>query len=135
MTAIAGSSLEALPESEALALLNSSDVVRVIFTDKALPSVRPVTAGLWGTTLYFRTTADGRLAAAADGSVLTVEADEVDSHTRTGWSVIATGIASLVHDPQELAVIRTLVEPWAPGRHSVAVRVPLRVITGRRITV
>jgi hypothetical protein len=65
--------------------------------------------------------------------VIAFEADEVDPVTRTGWSVVVTGVAQVVDDPLQQAIIRSVVEPFAPGHHEVYVRLPLTVVTGRRI--
>ena len=127
-------SLEALSTRECVELLGGVPVARVIFTDHALPAVLPLTIAVLGDAVCFRTTADSRLAGMADGSVLTVQADSIDPGTRTGWSVVASGVAEVVTDPRERAMVESVVQPWAPGDHSVSVRVPLTAISGRRIT-
>jgi hypothetical protein len=48
--------------------------------------------------------------------------------------VVATGSAEVLHDPVQVGKVAELVHPWAPGPHDVAIRLPLTVITGRRIT-
>jgi nitroimidazol reductase NimA-like FMN-containing flavoprotein (pyridoxamine 5'-phosphate oxidase superfamily) len=126
-------SLEVLPTRECLALLAGAEVARVIFTEHALPAVVPVTVAVLDESVYFRTTPDSRLASLADGCVLTVQADAVDTVSRTGWSVVATGLAEVVTDPLRRAVVESVVTPWAPGDHTVCVRVPLTAITGRRV--
>jgi nitroimidazol reductase NimA-like FMN-containing flavoprotein (pyridoxamine 5'-phosphate oxidase superfamily) len=115
-------------------LLASAPVARVIFTDHALPAVVPLTIAVMDDAVYFRTTPDSRLAGLADGSVLTVQADSVDVSMRTGWSVVASGIAEIVSDRQQRATVEAVVEPWAPGDHSVSVRIPLTSMSGRRIS-
>ena len=44
-----------------------------------------------------------------------------------------TGVAEWVTDPQTRSIIHGMVAPWAPGHHDVFIRLPLTVITGRRI--
>lgn len=126
-------SLEGLSLTEAVALLATAAVGRVVFTAGALPAVVPVTFAVHAGAVVLRTSAGTRLAAAADGSVLSLQADDVDPEARTGWSVVVTGLAELVSDPRERAVIHGLAEPWAPGHHDVYVRIPLTVVTGRRV--
>ena len=53
--------------------------------------------------------------------------------TRTGWSVVVTGIAEVVTEPLQRAVIHGLVEPFAPVHNDVYVRLPLAVVSGRRV--
>ena len=127
-------SLEVLSERESRQLLSGVPVARVIFTDHALPAVLPLTIAVMDDAVYFRTTPDSRLAALADGSVLTVQADAVDVVSRTGWSVVVTGVAEIVSDPAHRTIVEAVVEPWAPGNHSVSVRVPLTSLTGRRVS-
>jgi uncharacterized protein len=127
-------SIEALSTRECIGLLAETPVARVIFTDHALPAVLPLTVAVLRGDVFFRTTPDSRLAGLADGGVLTVQADSVDVTSRTGWSVVATGISEIVSDPQRRAEIEALVQPWAPGDHSVTVRIPLTSISGRRIS-
>ena len=126
-------SLEALSAPEALALLATAVVGRVVFTAGALPAVVPVTFAVHAGAVVLRTSAGTRLADAADGGVLSLQADDVDPGTRTGWSVVVTGVSELVTDPLARSAIHGLVEPWAPGRHEVYVRIPLTVVTGRRV--
>jgi nitroimidazol reductase NimA-like FMN-containing flavoprotein (pyridoxamine 5'-phosphate oxidase superfamily) len=128
-------SLEAFPRHEAVALLASAPVGRVVFTVDALPAVVPVTFSVRDSAVVIRTSTGSRLARAADGGVLAFEADEVDEVTRSGWSVVVTGVAELVTDPVQQAAIRSTVEPFAPGDNEVYVRLPLTVVTGRRVTV
>jgi hypothetical protein len=65
--------------------------------------------------------------------VLAFEADRLDPVTRTGWSVVVTGMAEYVVDPAEEARVRTVLDPWAPGGNNLVMRLPLTVMTGRRI--
>ncbi|MHC5262718.1 pyridoxamine 5'-phosphate oxidase family protein [Streptomyces sp. UC4497] len=46
-----------------------------------------------------RTSADSELARLADGVAIAFEADAIDVHRRSGWSVIVTGQAHIVTDP------------------------------------
>jgi hypothetical protein len=79
------------------------------------------------------TAPDSRLAAAADEGVLAFEIDEIDPQSRSGWSVVVTGVAELVTDSLTRSRIHGMVTPWPPGHLDVFVRLPLTVVTGRRI--
>ena len=48
---------------------------------------------------------------ADDGVVVCYEADELDPVRHTGWSVIATGMARLVRDPDAITRYQQLLEP------------------------
>lgn len=126
-------SMEALSVDECLDLLTRARVGRVVFTLGALPAVVPVTFVLASDAIITRTAEDTRLANAADGAVLAFQADDLDPLTRTGWSVVVTGVAEIVTDADERAIVGELLDPWAPGQRDVFVRVPLTMVTGRRI--
>jgi len=125
--------LESISRREAVELLSTAVVGRMVFTNAALPAVVPVTFAVHDEAVVLRTAAYTRLAAAADGGVVALEADDVDRVSRTGWSVVVTGVAEVVNDVRQQAIIRSVVEPFAPGHHEVYVRLPLTVVTGRRV--
>ena len=92
-------SLESLTREQSIELLSSAVVGRVVFTLSALPAVVPVAFAVLDQAFVLRTSEGTRLAAAADGGVLALEADTIDPGARKGWSVVVTGIAELVTDP------------------------------------
>ncbi len=126
-------SLQALSRRESIELLSGQLVGRVVFTQSALPAVVPVTFAVLHDAVVLRTAEGTRLAAAADRGVLAFEADEIDPVARTGWSVVVTGIAEVVSDRDRRAHIRAVVEPFAPGDNDVCIRLPLTMVTGRRV--
>jgi nitroimidazol reductase NimA-like FMN-containing flavoprotein (pyridoxamine 5'-phosphate oxidase superfamily) len=128
-----GRSLEVIDRDECVRLLAGAVIGRMVFTDGALPAVVPVTFAVDGDAVVCRTTAESRLARAADGAVLALEADELDVAGRSGWSVVATGVAELVTAEEEVRRVRELVQPWAPGDHEVAIRLRTTVLSGRRV--
>ena len=126
-------SVEHLSRDECVRLLGGAAVGRFIFTVGALPAVVPVAFALHDGAAVCRTSAGSRLARAAEGGVLALQADEIDPVTRSGWSVVATGVAELVTDPVAVRAMTGLLEPWVPGPLDVAIRLPLTVLTGRRV--
>ncbi|MFI2200483.1 pyridoxamine 5'-phosphate oxidase family protein [Streptomyces sp. NPDC020192] len=108
-----------LDRTEALRLLGSVPLGRIVFTRQALPVVRPVHHILDDGDIVIRTHEGAALTShsrPADdtGVVVAYEADVIDPVTHLGWSVVVTGYASLVTDPHELARIRSLLPPSAP---------------------
>ncbi|MFG2881258.1 pyridoxamine 5'-phosphate oxidase family protein [Streptomyces sp. NPDC048297] len=123
-----------LDRAEALRLLGSVSLGRIVFTRQALPAVRPVRHVLDGGDIVFRVPEDtaltvpdrrdhGEDGAGGDygdygdygdevGVVVAFEADAIDPDTHLGWSVVVTGYARPVTDPGELARIRGLLGPW-----------------------
>ena len=72
-------------------------------------------------------------AAALDGPVVCYEADEIDNVRHAGWSVIATGMARQVRDPDLITRYQQLLEPWAEGRMDDVIAISPQVITGIRL--
>lgn len=126
--------LHALDGAECLRLLRTVPIGRVVFTESALPAIQPVNFTLDGADVIIRTSGGGKLAAAVSGSVVAFEADEIDTATRSGWSVVVLGHACLVRDIDELvALAGPHSRPWVAGRSDHVIRIKGERITGRRI--
>jgi uncharacterized protein len=123
-----------LDEAECLRLLEGNVIGRVVFTDAALPAAQPVTYLLDGEEVVFRTGGGSKLAAATRGAVVAFQVDEIDTSTRTGWTVLGVGEAYEVVVPDRLAELAVrLPAPWAPNRTAHTIAVPLQRLTGRRL--
>jgi len=124
-----------LDRDEALALLASVNLGRIVFTRNALPAIRPVNHAIVDDQLVIRTHAGAALAAATDGpgTVVAYEADLIDPDTHLGWSVVVTGFARLVSDPDQLARYQELVAPWIGRTMEQAVLVHLDMVNGFRM--
>ncbi|MFI2031231.1 pyridoxamine 5'-phosphate oxidase family protein [Streptomyces buecherae] len=130
--------MEAVERGEALRLLGSVPVGRVVFTQHALPAVRPVNHLVDGDNVIIRTHPGATLSAmtAPPGSpdvVVAYEADAIDPVTHLGWSVIVTGYAALVTDEEELAHYLQVLHPWVPEPMPYAIRIRPDLITGFRL--
>ena len=124
----------ALSRIESVDLLSRAQVGRVVFTERALPAVVPVTFALHADSIVMRTSETTSLAAAASrGGVLAFEVDDFDPASRCGASVVVLGLPELVTLAAERACINLVLEPWAPGHNDVWIRLPLTMVTGRRI--
>ena len=77
-----------------MSLLARASMGRIGVSVDALPAIVPVWIALMNDSVVFRTVPGTKLAYAATGSVLAVEAEEYDPSTRAGWSVLVRGIAS-----------------------------------------
>ncbi|MFC9080191.1 pyridoxamine 5'-phosphate oxidase family protein [Streptomyces sp. NPDC057062] len=128
-----------LDSTEALRLLGSVSLGRVVFTRHALPTVRLVNHVLDGGDIVIHTHEGADLASytrQADGLgvVVAYEADAIDPDTHLGWSVVATGFAHLVSDPGELARYRETLRPWVEQPMDLAVRIRPGLVTGMLLT-
>jgi nitroimidazol reductase NimA-like FMN-containing flavoprotein (pyridoxamine 5'-phosphate oxidase superfamily) len=130
----AAAELEELDRGECLRLLGGNTVGRVLFTEGALPAAHPVTYLLDGEQVIFRTAAGGKLAAATRHHVVGFQADEIDPHTRIGWSVLGVGETYEVVTPTRLAELAARQPaPWFPDRTGHTIAIPLQRLTGRRM--
>jgi nitroimidazol reductase NimA-like FMN-containing flavoprotein (pyridoxamine 5'-phosphate oxidase superfamily) len=129
-----------LTDGECWQLLASVSVGRVVFTQRAMPAIRPVNHVVDGRTIIIRTHLGAAIAARASdarsgprGSVVCYEADELDPARRTGWSVIATGMARLVTDPAAADRYTGAVEPWIAGDLNQVVAIEPEFVSGIRL--
>ncbi|MFI1280885.1 pyridoxamine 5'-phosphate oxidase family protein [Streptomyces sp. NPDC020858] len=127
-----------LDRAEALRLLTTVSLGRIVFTQHALPAVRPVNHLVEGGDIIVRIHDDGALAslvAPADvpGVVVAYEADAIDPDTHLGWSVVATGYASLVADADEVDRYAELLCPWVALPMTGALRIRPDLVTGFRL--
>lgn len=123
-----------LDRDECLRLLRTVTVGRIVYTEGALPAIQPVNFTVDGGEVIIRTSSGGKLAAAVGGSVVAFEADELDTATRSGWSVVVVGHAALIRDIDRLVELAGPdSQPWAPGRTNHVIRIAADQVTGRRI--
>lgn len=126
--------LEVLTENECLLLMTRTTVGRLAVVDGDRAAVFPVNFRRDGGTVVFRTDEGTKLDLVSGGHPVTFEVDSFDPHSHTGWSVVMTGRAHEVTDPDELAALDKLpLRPWTPGPKSRYVRVVPEQVQGRRI--
>lgn len=126
--------LEVLSREECLDLLATTSLGRVAASIAALPVVLPVNYGVYRGDIVFRTGAGTKLTAAVTNAVVAFEADHAEPRDRTGWSVLVTGMAREVTDPDELADLAgSLPDAWVPSIPTHVIRVRGDLVSGRRI--
>ncbi|MFF0477741.1 pyridoxamine 5'-phosphate oxidase family protein [Streptomyces sp. NPDC004284] len=128
----------ALDPDEALHLLGSVPMGRIVFTRQALPAIRPVNHVLDGGEVVIRTHVGSALTlsareAGARGIVVAYEADDIDAATRLGWSAVVTGYCRLVTDPADIARYESLLTPWSDRHTDQVVRIHPDLVTGIRL--
>ncbi|WP_327381637.1 pyridoxamine 5'-phosphate oxidase family protein [Streptomyces sp. NBC_01207] len=127
-----------LDRAEALRLLSTVSLGRIVFTQHALPAVRPVNHLVENEAIIVRIHEDGALAslaapADAPGVVVAYEADVIDPVTHLGWSVVVTGYARAVCDADEVDRYAHLLRPWVAHRMTSALRIRPDLVTGFRL--
>jgi hypothetical protein len=65
--------------------------------------------------------------------VVRYEADDLDPVRHTGWSMIATGMARPVRDPDAITRYQQLLEPWAAGQMDYVIVIRPQMIAGIRL--
>jgi hypothetical protein len=125
--------LRELSPEQCAAHLGPGGVGRLVFVTERGPVAHPVNFGVEDGDVVVSTSvvhAD-RLERAERVSF---EIDRVDEAMSEGWSVLVTGPARRVDDPDELvALSRLALEPWAGGDRHALVRIRTEVITGRMV--
>ena len=127
--------LELLDEDEARELLRTGEVGRVGITIGALPAIFPVNYRVIDGAIVFRTSPGSKMSAAVAGAVVAFEVDDYQLADGSGWSVLAVGLAEVVHDiAVTFQVLEAGLEPLAGGdRRTTIVRIEPSFISGRRI--
>lgn len=118
---------------EALSLLRTAVVGRLVYTHHGDPRVLPVNYTMHHGSVVFRTGYGDLLDHIHMRDVL-FEADHADTTTQTGWSVIVEGRAEEIWRGEELDIMRRLpLRAWAPGDRDHFIRIVSTRITGRVI--
>lgn len=121
---------------ECVDLLASVPLGRVVFTHRALPAVRPVNHIVDNGDIIIRSHLGAGITSAAAKRrdvVVAYEADLIDVERRTGWSVVATGVARLVHDPAEVSKFESALRPWVDQPMDCVIRIHPELVTGYRL--
>lgn len=124
--------LKELSQEEALRLLGEVPIGRVVFTRHALPAIRPVNHIVADGDIVIRTNLGTAISSevAPYGAVVAFEADAIDPEEHLGWSVIVTGVARLIDDPEEAAQFRDRLRPWVSGEMDQVIRIHPEMISG-----
>lgn len=104
---------------EALRLLGSVPYGRIVFTERALPVVRPVIHIVDGEDVVIHTHS-----VAVVGQIVAYQADCVTAGPRLNWSVMVTGVAREETRAEEIARYERLLLPLAglPARYVIRIR-------------
>ncbi|MCX5040325.1 pyridoxamine 5'-phosphate oxidase family protein [Streptomyces coelicoflavus] len=124
-----------LSRQECLRRLSEADVGRVVFTRAALPAVLPVNFLLEPDgAVLLRTSASSEMVRAVDGAVVAFEGDAFDAAAHAGWSVVVTGLASVVTDATDHdRLTRSGPRSWVARPDEVFVRIEPELVTGREL--
>jgi hypothetical protein len=131
----AGLLMKPMTRQQALRKLGSVPIGRIVFTRHAMPVISPVVHLLDNDQIIIRSHEGSAIAAdQRQGTVVVYQADELDPVTRTGWSVMVTGLARLVTDPGAAARYRQALRPWVAGPVSHVIGIDPQIVTGFELT-
>lgn len=126
--------LRELSTEQCRAHLEVGGVGRVVFRSERGPVAHPLNFAVDGEDVVVSTTAE-HAAAIAGSQRVSFEIDRVDEAMSEGWSVLVTGVARRIDDPNEVTSLDALgLAPWAGGPRHEWVRIRPDVVTGRVIT-
>ena len=123
--------IEVLSEPEALELLASQHLGRLVERVGERVEIFPINYVVDGNRLIFRTAPGTKLAGIVAADEILIETDRVT--TDEAWSVIARGHATILEREDELARAEQLdLRPLTPTVKRVFVAITVDSITGRR---
>ncbi len=125
--------LRALTPEQCAVHLRAGGVGRIVFRSTRGPVAHPLNFVSNGRDVVFSTTAEHAAAIVEQGRV-SFQIDRVDEALSEGWSVLVTGSARRVEDPEEVASVTGLgLAPWAGGPRHAIVGISRDEVTGRVI--
>ncbi|MFF1874043.1 pyridoxamine 5'-phosphate oxidase family protein [Streptomyces sp. CB03911] len=110
-----------LTDEECWDRIGARGVGRIALPTRPGPTVVPVNYLVDAGTLAYRTDPHGA-AAAEPGAAVSFQVDRVDDHLTSGWSVLVTGTAGHVHDPQAVERLRRLETEYSLNRRHLLCR-------------
>jgi len=128
-------SLDEIDRAQCLELLGTTSLGRVAFLVEGRPVILPVNYAVDGETIVFRTAEETVLNQVALQAVA-FEVDRIDETSRTGWSVLAQGVAQDVSqaiDTKSERLRALALVSWAPGQRHRWFGIKADVLTGRRL--
>lgn len=123
-----------LTTSECETLLRAGVVGRVAILTASGPLIVPMNYGVVDDAVIIRTASDTEIGSHAEGAAFAFEVDQFDYPNGRGWSVLARGVARILH-PSELEHVEAVQppRPWADGPRHVYIRLAWTELSGRRL--
>ncbi|WP_067570368.1 pyridoxamine 5'-phosphate oxidase family protein [Nocardia acidivorans] len=121
--------LRELSVGDSLKRLASAQYGRIVFSRRGVPIIRPVNHIVEADAVVVRAHLGASLLR-GDGQIVAYEADDFDEHTRRGWSVIVTGVARVVMDPEQVQRYETLLDSWINMPMDHVIRIETEIVTG-----
>jgi nitroimidazol reductase NimA-like FMN-containing flavoprotein (pyridoxamine 5'-phosphate oxidase superfamily) len=122
-----------MSRAECLRRLAATDVGRIGLSVDAMPVILPMSFAMLDDDVVIRASWGDKLDAAVHDRVVCFEADGQESPDGDGWSVLVTGRAEIIRNPQVLERAGRLpLRPWPTRLNDRFIRIPAEVVSGRR---
>jgi hypothetical protein len=129
-----GGLLRELTEAECWEHLEAHHLGRIAYVVDGAPLILPFNYLARDGVLWLRTTSYSQLAVHLPGQQAAFSVDHVDEHTRTGWSVLARGLAEhVVGEHPDVPSGVPDPTPWPEGIRRMTFRLTPREVTGRAL--
>lgn len=125
--------LDVLDEPRCWELLAANHFGRIGVSVEALPVIFPVNYGVWDGAIVFRTAPGTKLTAATYHAVVSFEIDHFDEAGRSGWSVMAQGLAKELQGTERERVLALPMKAWADTGWEHVVAIVPQTLSGRRL--
>jgi nitroimidazol reductase NimA-like FMN-containing flavoprotein (pyridoxamine 5'-phosphate oxidase superfamily) len=125
--------LRILTEDECRDLLGTVPLGRVVFTDRALPAVQPVSFALSDGEVIIVTAAGSKLSAAMRNAIVAFETDDFDPEIAEGWSVVVIGHARVIENGDNARLRALPLRHCDPEEPTHYIAITPELISGRRL--
>lgn len=122
----------------ALGLLGHAEFGRVAFVAEGVPTIRPLNhVVLDGRIIVYtrHTSALGRAVRHQADLPVTYQADEIEPHSRLGWSVLVKGTAVDISRDPHADQIGLQVQTWMKHPVDMVIAIEPQEVTGLRLTI
>lgn len=133
MNVLQAATWDVLPHNECVVGLQSQRVGRIALSADALPVLLPVFYAYDGSAIVFRTHAGSVLDRNCRNTVVAFEVDSHDAGRRTGWSVMAVGVANVVGPADGLREREAQLDRQGAPEGEVIIKIEPGSLTGRAL--
>ncbi len=126
---------ERLDAEQCWKLVGSQGTGRIGFMSDTHIEIVPARYDAHRGTAYFRAGTFGELARRVHGQSVSLQVEELDRRTFSGWSVLMSGQAHRVEDAATVAALWSAgrPSPWLPSPDSQWIALPVDDIAGERV--
>lgn len=122
-----------LSREQCVAALQRTSFGRVAVSQGALPLILPVNYAMDGPAIVFRTRQGGLLDRSCRNTVVAFEIDDYDESSRSGWSVVAVGVANVLYAGDWLRAVELGLTSAGAADGAIFVKIVPGTVTGRAV--